>query len=200
MVKLLSAGALILLVGGCRGEPVGAKVSFVETRVDETQRPLPFVIALRNSGDAAVDVAGVSLAAVEGFAFPSGGGAQAGETSISAADCQVEMREGHPVEVAARGDGVACGFVRWLRPTEATPAVGVAAITFLVTLDDGETVETPARIVLLSSPSAPVETFLEALSLDRDAALEALHRMEALEGDPTTAVGRLKARLKTLSQ
>lgn len=196
----MMAAALILLVAGCRGEPVGAKVSFVETRVDETQSPLPFVIAFKNAGDAAVDVSGVSIAAMEGVVLPNGEVAKGAVGSIAAADCQVEMREGHPVEAPARGNGVACGFVRWKRPDEAAPAVAVAAVRFLVTLDNGASIETPPRIFLLSSAPEALEKYIEELSLNRETAREALRRVESLQGERTAPVEQLIDRLRILSR
>src|SRR5690349_1064934 len=109
MCKNLFAGALILLATGCQREPVEAKVSFVETRVDESQSPLPFVIALANSGNVATEVTGVSVDVVSGVALPEGEGADdGGFADIQARDCRVDMREGHPTDIPARGDGVAC--------------------------------------------------------------------------------------------
>lgn len=194
------ATALILLAPGCGGESVGAKVSYVETRVDETQSPLPFVIALNNDGDAAVDVVGVTIAGMEGGVLSNGDDQQGVVSSIAAADCQVEMRAGHPVEVAARGNGVACGFVRWNRPEEAPPAIAVAAARFLVTLDDGESIETPPRIFLLLSATGEFEKFTKELSLDRETAREALRRLESPPGERTARVEQLIERIRLLSQ
>ena len=202
MVKLLFVGALILLVSGCRGEPGGAKVSFVETRVDETQSPLPFVIALANSGGAATDVDGVSIDVVESVVLPGTGKSADGDGLgiVKTSDCRIEMRDGHPVEIPARGDGVACGFVKWERPQEMPAAVAAVSARFRVRLADGVTIETPPRALLLSSEAGVVVSMIDELTLDRGTAAKLLARIEALPGERTENVDRLLKRLRTLAK
>jgi hypothetical protein len=202
MVKLLFAGSLILLVPGCGREPGGAKVSFVETRVDESQSPLPFVIALANSGGDATDVDGVSIDVVDGIvvSHPNGNDDGGKPDTVTTGDCRIEMREGHPTEIAARGDGVACGFVNWDRPQEAPPAVAAVSARFRVKLADGATIETPPRVFLLSSATGMAKLALEELSLDRDEAVALLARVELLPGERTENVDRLVERLRALAK
>jgi hypothetical protein len=202
MVKLLCAGSLILLVAGCRGEPGGAKVSFVETRVDESQSPLPFVIALANAGGAATDVDGVSIDAVDGIVvWNSSGTADGNESSrVTTRDFRIEMREGHPTEIPARGEGVACGFVEWERPQESPVAAAVVSARFRVTLADGATIETPLRVFMLSTTTGMEKMALEELTLDRDEAVAQLARVEALPGERTENVDRLVEKLRTLAK
>ena len=202
MAKLLFTGALILLLPGCGGEPAAAKVAFVETRVDESQSPLPFVIAVANSGDAATDATGVKIEVVDGFELPAAGEAKAaGEwNAIASADCRIEMLAGHPTIIPAHGEGVACGFVRWDRPAGAPPAIGVFSARFLTTLADGQTLTTPLRVFVLSSEPGGVESLIDGLSADRAQAVATLKRIESLEGARTPAVDRLLDRLRTLSK
>ena len=202
MVKLLFAGSLILLVSGCRGEPAGTNVSFVEARVDETQSPLPFVIALANSGAAETDVDGVSIDVVDGMvvSHPNGITDNGKPATVTTGDCRIEMREGHPTEIAARGDGVACGFVTWERPQEAPPAVAAVSARFRVKLADGATIETPPRVFFLSSTTGMAKLALEELTLDRDEAAALLARIESLPGERTDNVDRMIERLRTLAK
>lgn len=202
MAKLLCVGALILLVSGCRREPAGAKVSFVETRVDESQSPLPFVIALANSGDAATDVDGVAVDIAESVVLPSSDKPTDGDELgvVKTDDCRIEMREGHPTVIPARGDGVACGFVKWNRPQELPVAVAAVSVRFRVTLADGETIETPSRATLLSSEAGTVDSMIDGLTLERDEAAKLLVRVEALRGERTENVGRLLEKLRALAK
>ena len=202
MVKLLFVGALILLVAGCRGEPGAAKVAFVETRVDESQSPLPFVIALANSGGAATDVDGISIDVIDGSVVsnPNENTDSGKPDSVPTGDFRIEMREGHPTEIAARGDGVACGFVNWARPQEAPPAVAAVSARFRVTLADGATIETPPRAFLLSSTTGIAKLALEELTLDRDEAVALLARVESLPGERTENVDRLVEKLRALAK
>lgn len=202
MTRLLFAGALILLLSGCGGEPAKAKVAFVETRVDESQSPLPFVIALANSGDAATDVTGVKIDVVNGFELPTAGGAEAaGELSaIDSADCRIEMLAGHPTAIPAHGEGVACGFVRWERPVGAAPAIGVVSARFLATLADGESIRTPPVTFLLAGEAGGAEKLGDPASLDRAEASAALKRLESLPGARTPAVDRLVEQLRELAK
>jgi hypothetical protein len=202
MAKLLFLGALILLVTGCQREPAGAKVSFMETRVDESQSPLPFVIALANSGDAATDVDGVGIDVVESVVLPGPGKSADGDGLgvVNTSDCRIEMRDGHPVEIPARGDGVACGFVKWEQPQDSPAAVAAVSARFRVTLADGATIETPPRALLLSSEAGVVGSMIDELTLDRDTAAALLARIEALPGERTENVDRLLQRLRTLAK
>ena len=202
MVKLLFAGSLILLVAGCRGEAGGAKVSFVETRVDESQSPLPFVIALANSGAAATDVDGVSIVVLGGIVLPrSKAPADRDDLEVIATDaCRVDMLAGHPTEIPARGDGVACGFVTWERSKEAPAAVAAVSARFRVTLADGATVETPPRALLLPSEAGAVGSTIEELTLDREEAAKLLARVEALPGERTENFDRLVEKLRALAK
>ena len=202
MVKLLFAGSLILLVSGCRGEPAGTNVSFVEARVDETQSPLPFVIALANSGAAETDVDGVSIDVVDGIvvSHPKENTDSGKPDSVTTGDFRIEMREGHPTEIAARGDGVACGFVNWDRPEEAPPAVTAVSARLRVKLADGATIETPPRVFLLSSTTGMAKLTLEELTLDRDEAVALLARVESLPGERTENVDRLVKKLRALAK
>lgn len=199
MAKLLFVGALILLVSGCQREPAGAKVSFVETRVDETQSPLPFVIALANSGGAATDVEGVGIDLVESVVLPGADKRAEGDDLgvVNTSDCRIEMREGHPTVVAARGDGVACGFVKWERPQESPAAVAAVSARFRVTLADGATIVTPPRALLLASGAGEVGAMIDGLTLDRDEAAKLLAGVEALPGERTENVERLLEKLRT---
>lgn len=202
MAKLLFVGALILLASGCQREPAGAKVSFVETRVDETQAPLPFVIALANSGGAATDVDGVSIEVVESVVLPDADKAADGDGLgvVNTGDCRIEMREGHPTAVPARGDGVACGFVTWDRPQGSPAAVAAVSARFRVTLADGAAIVTPPRVLLLSSGEGGVGAMIDGLSLDRDEAAQLLARVEALPGERTATFERLLERLRMLAK
>jgi hypothetical protein len=202
MVKLLFVGALILLASGCRREPVGAKVSFVETRVDETQAPLPFVIALANLGGAAMDVDGVSIDVVDGMVVwnPYGIADSGQSTTVTTSDFLIEMREGHPTKVPARGEGVACGFVEWEYPVKSPRVVAAVSARFRVTLVDGATIETPPRVFLLSSTTGMATLALEKLTLDRDEAVALLARVEALPGERTENVERLLEKLRALAK
>jgi hypothetical protein len=199
MVKLLFAGSLILLVAGCRGEPAGPNVLFVETRVDESQSPLPFVIALANSGDAATDVDGVSIDVVESVVLPNSDKPANGDELgvVNAGDCRIEMREGHPTVIPARGDGVACGFVKWDRPQDSPVAVAAVSARFRVKLADGATIETPPRVLLLSSDAGEVGAMIDRLTLDRDEAAKLLARVAALPGERTENVEHLLEKLRT---
>jgi hypothetical protein len=202
MAKLLFVGALILLVSGCRGEPGGAKVSFVETRVDESQSPLPFVIALANSGGAATNVESVGIDVVESVVLPGADKPADGDGLgvVNTGNCRIEMREGHPTAVPARGDGVACGFVKWDRPQESSAAVATVSARFRVALADGATIETPAKVFLLSSVASQAELAIDGLSLDPDQAAAILKRVESLPGERTPTVARLIDRLERLSK
>lgn len=202
MVKLLFAGSLILLVAGCRGEPAGANVSFVETRVDESQSPLPFVIALANSGAAATDVDGVSIQVIESVVLPSSDKTADGDGLgvVKTDDCRIEMREGHPTAIPARGDGVACGFVTWERPPKSPPAVAAVSARFCVTLADGATIETPPRALLLTGDAGAVDTMLDELTLDRNGAAKLLARVESLSGERTENFSRLIEQLRVLAK
>jgi len=202
MVKLLFAGSLILLVAGCRGEPGGAKVSFVETRVDESQSPLPFVIALANSGAAATDVDGISIEVIKSVVLPSSDKTADGDGLgvLKTDDCRIEMREGHPTAIPARGDGVACGFVTWDRLPESPPAVAAVSARFRVTLADGATIETPPRVFLLSSEAEAVSSTIDELTLDRDGAAKLLARVESLSGERTENFNRLIEQLRALAE
>ena len=202
MAKLLFVGALILLVSGCRGEPSGAKVSFVETRVDESQSPLPFVIALANSGGVATDVDGISIEVVESVVLPSSDKAGDGDDPgvVNTSDCRIEIREGHPTAVPARGDGVACGFVEWEWPQGAPAAVAAVSARFRVTLADGATILTSPRALLLSSDAGEVGAMIDGLTLDRDEAAKLLDRVEALPGERTENVERLLEKLQALAK
>jgi hypothetical protein len=201
MVKLLFAGALILLVSGCRGEPVGPSVAFVETRVDESQSPLPFVIALANSGDSATDVKGVAIDIGESVVLPTSDKPADGDAGVvKTDDCRIEMREGHPTVIPARGEGVACGFVKWNRPQESPVAAAAVSARFRVTLADGATIETPPRAFLLSSTTGMAKLALEELTLDRDEAVALLARVESLPGERTENVDRLLEKLRTLAK
>ncbi|MBL9162402.1 MAG: hypothetical protein JNL18_06715 [Planctomycetaceae bacterium] len=202
MAKLLFVGALILLVSGCRDEAGGAKVSFVETRVDESQSPLPFVIALANSGSAATDVEGVGIEVVESVVLP-GTDKRAGGDGLGAVktgDCRIEMREGHPTAIPARNDGVACGFVKWDRPQDSAAAAAAVSARFRVTLADGATIVTPSRVLLLASDAGGVGAMIDGLALDRDEAAKLLARIEALPGERTENVERLLERLRVLAK
>lgn len=201
MAKLLFVGALILLVSGCWGEPGGAKVSFVETRVDESQSPLPFVIALANSGDSATDVNGVAIDIGESVVLPSSDKPADGDVGVvKTDDCRIEMREGHPTVIPTRGEGVACGFVKWNRPEESPVAAAAVSARFRVTLANGETIETPAKVFLLSSETGRTERTIDGLSLDREQAATTLGRVESLKGERTPTVDRLIDRLGRLSK
>lgn len=202
MVKLLFAGSLILLVAGCRGEAGGPKVSFVETRVDESQSPLPFVIALANSGGAATDVDGISIKVVGGIILPGTKDPAAGDElePLATDACRVDMREGHPTKIPAHGDGVACGFVTWERSQEAPVAVAAVSVQFRVTLTERATIETPPRTLLLSSEAGAVGSTIEELTLDRDEAAKLLARVEALPGERTENVDRLVEKLRALAK
>jgi hypothetical protein len=202
MVKLLCAGSLILLVAGCRGEPAGAKVSFVETRVDESQSPLPFVIALANSGGAATDATGVKLEIVDGFELPTAGAKEAaGELSaIDSAACHIEMLAGHPTMIPAHGEGVACGFVRWERPAGSPPAMGVVSASFLATLADGESIRTPPLTFVLASEAGWADKVGDLAALNREEANAALERIAALPGARTPGVDRLVEQLRELAK
>jgi hypothetical protein len=202
MAKLLFVGALILLVSGCRGEPGGAKVSFVETRVDETQAPLPFVIALTNLGGAATDVDGVGIEVIDGVILPGFKDSIDGEGLgvVSTGDCRIEMREGHPTVIPARGDGVACGFVKWERPQESPAAVAAVSARFRVTLADGESIDTPPRVLLLASDAGEVGAANDELTLDRDPAAKLLARVEMMPGERTENVDRLLDQLRALAK
>jgi hypothetical protein len=202
MAKLFFVGALILLVSGCRREPAGAKVSFVETRVDESQSPLPFVIALANSGGDATDVDGISIEVVESVVLPSSDKPADGDGlgNVNTANCRIEMREGHPTVIPARGKGVACGFVAWDRPQESPAAIAAVSARFKVKLADGATVETPPRALLLSSSTGEVSAMIDGLTLDRDEAAKLLARVEALAGERTKNVERLLEKLRALAE
>jgi hypothetical protein len=202
MVKLLFAGSLILLVAGCRGEPAGPNVSFVETRVDESQSPLPFVIALANRGGAATDVEGVGIDVVESVVLPGGDKPADGDDLgvVKTSDCRIEMREGHPTVIPARGDGVACGFVKWDRPQGSPVAVAAVSARFRVKLADGATIETPPRVLLLSSDAGEVGAMIDGLTLDRDEAAKLLARVAALPGERTENVERLLEKLRALAK
>ena len=202
MTKALIAGALILLATGCQREPAGAKVSFVETRVDESQSPLPFVIALANSGAVATDVNGVIIEVIDGVILPGFKDSSDGDGlgAVATGDCRIEMREGHPTVIPARGDGVACGFVEWERPQESPAAVAAVSARFRVTLADGATIATPPRALLLSSEAGEAGATIDELMLDRDTAVKLLARIEALPGERTENVDRLLKRLRTLAK
>ena len=202
MAKLLFVGALILLVSGCRGEPGGAKVAFVETRVDESQSPLPFVIALANSGGAATNVESVGIDVVESVVLPGTDKPADGDGLgvVNTGNCRIEMREGHPTAVPARGDGVACGFVEWDRPQGAPAAVAAVSARFRVTLADGATIVTPPRALLLASDAGEVGSMIDGLTFDRDEAAELMARVEALPGERTENVKRLLKKLQTLAK
>ena len=202
MAKLLFVGALILLVSGCRREPAGAKVSFVETRVDESQSPLPFVIALANSGGVATDVDGISIEVVESVVLPSSDKAGDGDDLgvVNTSDCRIEIREGHPTVIPARGDGVACGFVKWDRPQDSPAAVAAVSVRFRVTLADGATIKTPPRALLLSTDTGEAEPTIDGLMLDGNVAAKLLARIEALPGERTENVDRLLKRLRALGK
>lgn len=202
MAKLFFVGALILLVSGCQREPAGAKVSFVETRVDESQSPLPFVIALANSGGAATDVEGVGIEVIDGVILPGFKDSIDGEGlgAVATGDCRIEMREGHPTVIPARGDGVACGFMEWDRPQESAAAVAVVSARFRVRLADKATIETPPRALLLSSEARVVGSMIDELALDRDTAVKLLARIEALPGERTENVDRLLKKLRMLAK
>lgn len=199
MTRLLFAGALILLLTGCGGEPAPAKVAFVETRVDESQSPLPFVIALANSGYAATDATGVKIEVLGGFELPPAGGA--GKlNAIASADCRIEMLAGHPTVIPAGGAGVACGFVRWERPAGSPPAIGVVSARFLATLADGESIRTSPLTFVLASEAGGVEKLGDAAALDRTQASAALKRIESLSGARTPAVDRLAEQLRQVAK
>ncbi|QDT74128.1 hypothetical protein [Lacipirellula limnantheis] len=202
MSKLLFVGALILLVSGCRDEAGGAKVSFVETRLDESQSPLPFVIALANSGIAATDVEGVGIEVVESVVLPGADNTAGGDGLgvVKTGDFRIEMREGHPTAIPARGDGVACGFVRWDRLQDSAAAAAAVSARFRVTLADGATIVTPSRVLLLASDAGGVGAMIDGLSLDRDEAAKLLARVEALPGERTDNVDRLLKRLRVLAK
>jgi hypothetical protein len=174
----------------------------VETRVDESQSPLPFVIALQNAGGAATDVEGISIEGVDGVILPGAKTSAAGESleTIAADECRIDMREGHPTAIPAGGDGVACGFVTWERPSESTPAVAAVSARFRVTLTDGETIETPPRALLLASDAGAVETMLDELTLDREDAAKLLGKLESLPGERTENFSRLIKRLRSLAK
>ena len=202
MTKALIAGALILLATGCQREPAGAKVSFVETRVDESQSPLPFVIALANLGGAATDVIGVTIDVVDGMVVwnPYGIADSGQSTTVTPSDFLIEMREGHPTKVPARGEGVACGFVEWEYPVKSPALVAAVSARFRVKLANGATIETPPRVFLASTTTGMAKLMLEELTLDRDEAVALQARVEALPGERTENVERLLEKLRTLAK
>jgi hypothetical protein len=115
-------------------------------------------------------------------------------------DCRIEMREGHPTAIPARGDGVACGFVEWERPHGTSAAVAAVSAQFRVTLGDGATIVTPPRALLLSSGEDGVGAMICGLTLDRDEAAKLLARVEKLPGERTENVERLLEKLQALAK
>ena len=120
--------------------------------------------------------------------------------AVATGDCRIEMREGHPTVIPARGDGVACGFVKWDRPQDSPAAVAAVSARFRVTLADGATIETPPRALLLSSKAGAVGSTIEELTLDRDEAAKLLARVEALPGERTENFDRLVEKLRALAK
>jgi hypothetical protein len=160
------------------------------------------VIALANSGGAATDVDGVSIKVIEGVILPGFKDSMDGDGLgvVATGDCRIEMREGHPTAIPARGDGVACGFVKWNRPQDSPAAVAAVSARFRVTLADGATIETTPRALLLSTDAGEVGATIDEMMLDGNVAAKLLARIEVLPGERTENVKRLLEKLRTLAK
>lgn len=192
MIKSPVLWALILISAGCRGEPVAPEVSYLQTRIDESQNPLPFVVRLHNHSDSAIDVTGVTVDLLGAVRVPS---SQGSLKNVTAADLAIEMLPGHPTQIAPASDGVACGFVRWHQERAESPATAIVTLVFRVTLSNGQSIVTPASTLLLREPATTaVDQIVASLRPDEIPGL--LESVSAISGSRTDQVEQLIEELR----
>jgi hypothetical protein len=117
---------------GC-GSADDAGLIFKELRLDEESVPLPFVVAVENPTDTAVEIQGVAANLISKTLISR---TQDRDRIPDGFDFEVEFSEDHPTTVKENADGVACGFLVWKLPPDPPPMFAVVTCDFRVTAGD----------------------------------------------------------------
>jgi hypothetical protein len=128
-----------LFAGGGGDVALGPHLVTPDIRLDERTVPLPFVLAFHNSGDEAATIKGVS-AGVIGKTLIS----RTGDDIPDGFDYRVEYKEGHPTQIAAGADGLACGFIRWSLPEDPPPMLAIVRCSLRSISVSGRSARSPS--------------------------------------------------------
>lgn len=189
------------MIAGCGGSPASPHLSHLETRLDETKVPLPFVLALRNSGDDAASISDVTVKVLHKTLISRSGDSGAVPNGF---DHAVEFGVGHPTRVEAGEDGVACGFLRWTLPPDPPPMLAVVRCMFVVHYREGRSVETDPVTLVLQSRAAVLHALTAESEPDplvaRNQAAATLEKLSGIPGARSKAFSTLLAHLEKVAR
>ena len=181
---------LTAIASGCGGS-VGPQLEYRDIRLDERTVPLPFILAFHNSGDETATVRGVSVGVLQKTLI-----SRAGDDIPSGFDYAVEYEDGHPTEIAAGADGLACGFIRWTLPEDAPPMLAIVCCTFTVDFGEWQVSTEPITLVLQSHEGVVESVGDEDSPVARDQAAKIVETMSSFPGRRSEGFDKLLSHLK----
>jgi hypothetical protein len=182
-----------LLATGCGGPSLGPQLEYRDIRLDEQTAPLPFVIALHNSGYEAADIENVSVQVLQKTLI-----SRPQDELPTGFDHSVEFSEDHPTRVEAGGEGVACGFLRWDLPPDPPPMLAVVRCVFVVEYDDGQLETEPITLLLQSREGVLLGEQPEAL-VARDQAAGILQALSTIPGRKSDGFSKLIEQMEAVA-
>jgi hypothetical protein len=166
-----------LIAGGCGDAAIGPQLVSPDIRLDERTVPLPFVIALHNSGDDAATIKGVSVEILQKTLI-----SRTGDDIPDRFDYAVQYENGHPTEIAAGAHGVACGFLRWSLPEDPPPMLAIVRCLFTVDFGERQVSTEPITLVLQSREGVLESVGKEDSVVARDQARRIVETLSAFSG------------------
>ncbi|MBA3481389.1 MAG: hypothetical protein H0T51_06195 [Pirellulales bacterium] len=166
-----------LIAGGCGEVAIAPYLARPDIRLDERTVPLPFVLAFHNSGDETAMIKSVSVGVLQKTLI-----SRTGDDIPSGFDYRVEYKEGHPMQIGAGHDGVACGFLRWTLPEDAPPMLAIVRCSFEVDFGEWEVSTEPITLVLQSCEGVLESLGEEDSVVARDQAAKLVETLSAFPG------------------
>jgi hypothetical protein len=148
-----------------------------DIRLDERTVPLPFVLAFHNTGDEAATIKRVEVVVLQKSLI-----SRTGDEIPSGFDYVVESKEGHPTQIAAGSDGVACGFIRWTLPEDPPPMLAIVRCSFTVDYGERQVETEPVTLVLQSREGVLESVGKEESVVARDQAAKIVETLSAFPG------------------
>jgi hypothetical protein len=184
----------VVTVVGCGGSTIGPMLARPDIRLDERTVPLPFVLPFHNAGDEVATLKSVSVRVLKKTLI-----SRTGDDIPDGFDYAVESKEGHPTQIAAGSDGVACGFLRWKLPEDPPPMLAIVQCSFEVDFGEWQVSTEPITLVLQSREGVLESVGKEDSIVARDQAAKIVGTLSAFSGRKSEGFKSLLRQLEATS-
>nr|MBA3485195.1 hypothetical protein [Pirellulales bacterium] len=165
-----------------------------DIRLDERTVPLPFVLAFHNSGDETATIKSVSVGVNQKTLI-----SRTGDNIPNGFNYRVEYKEGHPTQIGAGHDGVACGFLRWTLPEDPPPMLAIVQCAFTVDFGEWQVMTEPITLVLQSREGVLESVGEEDSIVAREQAAKIVETLSAFRGRKSEGFKSLLRQLEAIS-